>query len=200
MNKPELESILKKARLPEIAEESLEMFPRRIVARLKRNDPRPRAREISCRAWRGLSDWPPASSSPLPSAIGAGGWKPTIAENDSLASAKLIRETLALFPNRVRAIVQDEHGLNLVLSDNADVPVRAALRPHLRRPALLLAGDLQRPGNPGCRTENHRAGRRARRNHFDRQTICLVEQRIGLCGAKIENRGKKSRHGRNVNI
>lgn len=49
-------------------------------------------------------------------------WRtPSVAE-DSLANVKLIRETLALFPNRVRAIVQDEHGLNLVLSDSADVP------------------------------------------------------------------------------
>ena len=44
------------------------------------------------------------------------------AENDSLTNVKLIHETLAMFPNRVRAIVQDEHGLNLVLSDSADVP------------------------------------------------------------------------------
>lgn len=46
----------------------------------------------------------------------------SVAENDSLANVKLIHETLALFPNRVRAIVQDERGLNLVLSDSADVP------------------------------------------------------------------------------
>ena len=31
MKKPELDSILKQARLPEIPEESLELFPRRIV-------------------------------------------------------------------------------------------------------------------------------------------------------------------------
>ena len=42
--------------------------------------------------------------------------------NDDLADIKVIRETLALFPNRVRAIVQDEHGLHLVLSDTDDVP------------------------------------------------------------------------------
>ena len=41
---------------------------------------------------------------------------------DSLAlSAKLIRETLAMFPNRVRAIVSDENGLNVQLSDHDDV-------------------------------------------------------------------------------
>ena len=39
----------------------------------------------------------------------------------------MIRETLALFPNRVRALMQDEHGLNLVLSDQENVPASAAL-------------------------------------------------------------------------
>ncbi len=39
----------------------------------------------------------------------------------------MIRETLALFPNRVRAIVQDERGLNLVLSDTDDVPASPPL-------------------------------------------------------------------------
>jgi hypothetical protein len=52
-------------------------------------------------------------------------------ENDSLASLKLIHEMLALFPNRVRAIVQDEHGLNLVLSDTADVPASTPLYVHI---------------------------------------------------------------------
>jgi hypothetical protein len=32
-----------------------------------------------------------------------------------------------MFPNRVRAIVQDERGINLVLSENADVPVSPPL-------------------------------------------------------------------------
>ena len=32
-----------------------------------------------------------------------------------------------MFPNRVRAIVQDERGINLVLSDNDDVPVSPPL-------------------------------------------------------------------------
>lgn len=41
---------------------------------------------------------------------------------DILADAKLINETLALFPHRVRAIVQDRHGLKLVLADKPDVP------------------------------------------------------------------------------
>jgi hypothetical protein len=53
MNNPEIESLLKKARLPEISEESLAMFPRRIVAGIQHNDPPGRAaRNFSPRlAW-----------------------------------------------------------------------------------------------------------------------------------------------------
>lgn len=126
MNQPELKSILKKARLPEIPEESLAMFPRRIVTRLKRNEPPTRAaRNFPPRlAWAlGL-----AACAIIAIAIGLR-HEPakTIPANDSLASIKLIRETLALFPNRVRAIVQDGHGLKLVLSDNDDVPASTPL-------------------------------------------------------------------------
>jgi len=132
MKKPELDSLLKKARLPEIPEESLEMFPRRIVARLQRNDwpVRPARRFSPRRAWAfGLVLC-------LAAAFAIGHWSgrretKAIVENDSLASLKLIHETLALFPNRVRAIVQDEHGLNLVLSDAADVPASTPLYVHI---------------------------------------------------------------------
>ena len=128
MNKPELESILKKARLPEISGESLEMFPRRIVTRLKRNDPSVRtARNISPRL-----AWAFGLAACVVIAFAIGHWSGrmetgTIPATDSLASIKLIRETLAMFPNRVRAIVQDERGINLVLSDNADVPASPPL-------------------------------------------------------------------------
>jgi len=123
MNQSDLESILKKARLPEIGGESLEMFPRLVVARLKRNDQPVRdPRQVSPRqAWAvGL-----AACFVIAIAIGHRHRlvesKPILG-NDSLASVKLIRETLSMFPNRVRAIVQDENGLNLVLSENDDMP------------------------------------------------------------------------------
>ena len=42
---------------------------------------------------------------------------------DLLANTKMINETLALFPNRVRAIVQDGHaGIQLILADQPDIP------------------------------------------------------------------------------
>jgi hypothetical protein len=123
MKNPELESILKRARLPEISAESSEMFPRRIVVRLQRNDlPVCAKRQFSLR---------PAMAFGLAACIvlafAVGYWTgrkehgPTLAP-DSQASLKLIRETLTKFPNRVRAIVEDKQGLNLILSDKADVP------------------------------------------------------------------------------
>jgi hypothetical protein len=128
MKKPELESILKKARLPEIPEESLAMFPRRIVARLKRNDPPVRA----ARNFLPRLTWAFGLAACVVIAFSIGHWQghmemETIPAKDSLASIKLIRETLAMFPNRVRAIVQDERGINLVLSDTDDVPVSPPL-------------------------------------------------------------------------
>jgi hypothetical protein len=123
MNNPEIESLLKKARLPEISEESLAMFPRRIVAGIQHNDPPVRAaRNFSPRL-----AWAFGLVACIVIAFAVGHWrgrveKEMIPANDTLASAKLVRETLAMFPNRVRAIVEDERGLNLVLSDNNDVP------------------------------------------------------------------------------
>ena len=128
MNNPELDSILKKARLPEIPEESLAMFPRRIVAGIKRNDPPARA----ARNFSPHLAWAFGLAACVVIAFAIGHWRGrvqsgAIPANDSLASTKLIGETLAMFPNRVRAIVQDEHGLNLVLSENDDVPASSPL-------------------------------------------------------------------------
>jgi hypothetical protein len=124
MKKSELESILKRARLPEVSEQSFEMFPRRIVARLKSNDsPVGATRQRSFRL-----AWALGMVACVVLAFAVGRWtgrkEPgTILVPDSLAGLKLIRETLAKFPNRVRAIVEDEHGLSLILSDKVDVPV-----------------------------------------------------------------------------
>jgi hypothetical protein len=129
MNKNELESILKRARLPAIAEESLEEFPRRVADGLKRHDPAPRpARNFSPHlAWAfGL-----AACAVI--AFAAGHWRGrmeagAIPATDSLASAKLIREMMAMFPNQIRAIVQDDGGeVKLVLSDTGDVPASPPL-------------------------------------------------------------------------
>jgi len=128
MNNPELESILKKARLPEIAEDSLEMFPRRVVARLNRNDPPPRAARSF---WPHLA-WAAGLAACVAIAFAVGirrGRMETAAipATDSLASARLIHEMMAMFPNQIRAVVRDDSGLKLVLSDTGDVPASPPL-------------------------------------------------------------------------
>jgi hypothetical protein len=128
MNKNELDSILKKARLPEIAEDSLEMFPRRVAARLNRNDPPPRA----ARSFLPRLAWIAALAACAAIAFAIGHWRgrmetAAIPATDTLASAKLIREMMAMFPNQIRAIVRDDAGLKLVLSDTGDVPVSPPL-------------------------------------------------------------------------
>lgn len=126
MKNLELDSILKKARLPEIPEESLALFSRRIVVRLKRND----LPNYAGRKFSPPLAWAFGLAACIIVAVAIGQWHgriATVPADDSLASLKLIRETLALFPNRVRAIVQDERGLNLVLSDREDVPVSTPL-------------------------------------------------------------------------
>ena len=123
MKNPELDSILKKARLPEVSEESSELFPRRIVARLKHHEVQsPHVRNFLPRL-----AWAFGLAAGVVIAFAIGHWSgrmetKNLAAGDSLANLKLIRETMAMFPNRVRAIVQDEHGINLVLSDHENVP------------------------------------------------------------------------------
>ena len=123
MNNPEIESVLKKARLPEISEESLAIFPRRIIAGIQHNGPPVRAaRNFSPRL-----AWAFGLVACIVLAFAVGHWRgltenEMVQANDTLASAELVRETLAMFPNRLRAIVEDEHGLNLILSDSENVP------------------------------------------------------------------------------
>jgi hypothetical protein len=125
MNNPELDSILKKARTPELPNEFWAEFPQQMARGLNRERTenfRPK------RNWFPRLAWGLATAICILAAFAMGPWRgqvetQTVSHNDVLADIKVVRETLAMFPNQVRAIVQDERGLNLVLSDNADVPV-----------------------------------------------------------------------------
>ena len=128
MNNPELESILKRARMPEISEASLETFPRRVISGLQRDDaPTPPARSFFPRlAWVG------GLAACLLAAFAMGRWHGrmetgTISSEDILASAKLVHEMLAMFPNRVQAIVEDAQEVKLILSPDANMPAHALL-------------------------------------------------------------------------
>ncbi len=129
MKNTELDSILKKARLPGIPDDSLEAFPRQVAARLSRNDPLPRpARRLAPRL-----AWALALVACAAIAFAFGHWRgrmetSAISASDTLASAKLIHEMMAMFPNQIRAIVQDDGGgVKLVLSDTCDVPTSPPL-------------------------------------------------------------------------
>ena len=51
----------------------------------------------------------------------------TVAATELLHNGKVIQEMLAMFPNQVRAVVQDERGINVVLSETNDVPASTPL-------------------------------------------------------------------------
>jgi len=129
MNNPELEALLKKARLPEISQESLEMFPRRVADRLRHDPapPRPARSFLTRPAWAaGLA------TICILLAFSIGHWRgrketQTMASSDILASTKFAGETLAMFPNQVRAIVENESGLHLVLSEHDNLPASPPL-------------------------------------------------------------------------
>jgi hypothetical protein len=123
MNNPELDSILKKARTPELPGEFWAEFPQQVPRGLNRartENLQPR------RNWFPRLAWGFATAICILAAFAIGHWRgqtETKASTDVLANAKVVGETLAMFPNQLRAIVQDERGLNLVLSENQDVPV-----------------------------------------------------------------------------
>jgi len=144
MDKSELDSLLKKARTPERSEEFWEEFPRRIVSGIKReqeswsssfglskrraSDAITPKRELH-RLFPRLA-WGFATAVCILAAFVIGHWRgqmETQASADVLANAKLIHEVLAMFPNQVRAIVQDERGLQLLLSAQPDVPLSTPL-------------------------------------------------------------------------
>lgn len=121
MDNAELEKKLKAAREPALDSGYREKFAQNVLANL-RSAPRP-AFQPRYR-WQPRLAWGFATAVCILIAFAAGHWHGRMEANrDVLANAKLIQETLAMFPNRVRAIVNDEHGMNLVLSDTANVPV-----------------------------------------------------------------------------
>ena len=121
MNDAELEKILKAARVPEWPDEYWQNFPRSLIEQLKARAER--ERRMSPRRWNRLA-WACALGMVV-LLLGAIGWFGRERKNDSFAllqNEKMLREVLTLFPNRIRAIVQNEHVIQLVLSEQPDVP------------------------------------------------------------------------------
>jgi hypothetical protein len=126
MTDAELEQKLRAVRPPALGPDYLEDFPRAVFARLRSL---PAATRPPARCWAPRWGWAAGLAFVfLIVGFAIGRWggrtgKAAAAPADILADAKVIRETLALFPHRVRAIVQDQQGLKLVLADQPDVPV-----------------------------------------------------------------------------
>jgi hypothetical protein len=127
MNNEELDRILKAAKTPSRPEEYWTGFPQRVASRLHWKPASAVERRTS---WYPRLAWGFATvAACLLAGFFVGHWRgATEAKaNGLLQNEKVIKETLAMFPNRVRAIVQDEHGLSLVLSEKDDVPLSSPL-------------------------------------------------------------------------
>ncbi len=123
MNDSDLNEFLKSARAPERAPEYWDQFPNTVVRRLSQGSvlaaPTP-ARKPPLLIWATAF-----ATACLVIGFGTGVWhgRRQASEASSLAeSARLIREVAALFPQRVRAVISDDAGVRLVLSEQPDVP------------------------------------------------------------------------------
>jgi hypothetical protein len=131
MNKCDLDSLLKKARTPEPPQKFWAELPQQVARELNR------AQTENFRPGRNSFPrltWGFATAVCVLAAFVIGHWRGRMevkASSDVLADATVVRETLAMFPNQVRAIVEDEHGLNLVLSQSDDVPTSPPLYVHI---------------------------------------------------------------------
>jgi len=127
MNDSELNRILKEAKVPERPPEVRAQFPRRVIARLHWQ---PATKSAAAVPWFPRLAWAAGLAACVLVGFFIGHWRgqtDALAKTSFLQNGKVIREMLATFPNRVRGVVQDEHGLNVVLSEKDDVPVSAPL-------------------------------------------------------------------------
>jgi hypothetical protein len=127
MTDPELDKLLKSAREPRLDAEYVEDFPRQVLAALRTKADRsrpPAAVFFPGWAW-GLAVVVCVMAA-IPVWLSLDHKKNDLAA-DVLGDAKLIRETMAMFPNQLRAIVRDQNGMKLDLADRPDVPVSPPL-------------------------------------------------------------------------
>ena len=120
MNDNELDQLLKSAKAPARPEEYWESFPTDVTRSLNRplREPEPK-RWLPRLAWAGAFAAVCIVAGYL---IGHQAGHQEAGNGQLLQNEKLIREVMAMFPNRVRAIVKDDSGMQLVLSDEANVP------------------------------------------------------------------------------
>lgn len=122
MSKSNLNETLKAARIPKRREGYWENFSGLVVRQLGRI-PAPMRNETP---WFPRIAWGFAAAAVcLVAGFAIGHWRgrdKAVSTTGLLQNEKVIRETMAMFPNRIRAIVQDDKGVSLVLSEKEDVP------------------------------------------------------------------------------
>jgi hypothetical protein len=132
MNDSDLEKKLKAVQVPSRREDYWESFPRLVSAELRATPARRPADDpnwLPPLAWGGS-----IAFACLLIGFAIGHWHGRMEKSDPYAllqNGKVLHEVLTLFPNRVRAIVQDEHGMQLVLADQPDVPASTPIYVHI---------------------------------------------------------------------
>ena len=132
MNDFDLDKKLKAARVPARDEDYWESFPRLVSAKLRAtpaNRPSGEPHWLARLVWGGG-----IALACLVLGFAIGHWRGRTGQSDSYAllqNGKVLREVMTMFPNRVRAIIQDEHGTQLVLADQPDVPASTPIYVHI---------------------------------------------------------------------
>jgi hypothetical protein len=126
MNEPltntELDQLLKSARVPARVPEFWERMPQRVSAKLHWQQHRKnKENNLPSRSVRGWVLGITGAAVLILSGFMAGNWHGGRQTTALLQNEKLLREVLATFPNQVRAIVQDENGLHLLLAEEPNV-------------------------------------------------------------------------------
>jgi hypothetical protein len=117
MKDSELDQMLKSVRVPDRPEEYWDEFPGRVSMGIRRGE---RARPVAARRGLILIWCTGAAGLLLLLGFAIDHWRGVKTSEETFVLAqneKLIREMLTLFPQRVRAIMQDEQGMELVLSE-----------------------------------------------------------------------------------
>lgn len=130
MNDSNLDKKLKAAQVPPLEAGYVEDFPRSVMARIRSTSQparRPEYKWMPRLAWGGGIVFACLLIGFVLGERQARMEKETVAVADPLADVKMVRETLTLFPHQVRAIIRDEHGLQLVISEKPDVPASSPL-------------------------------------------------------------------------
>jgi hypothetical protein len=118
VNDSELNKLLKSAKVPEPTAEHWKEFPGLVVHSL--GDHHEEVRPTHSHR-RPILAWGFALATCLVIGFVVGHWRGTNAADGLLQNAKVVREVIALFPNQVQAIIQDENGLRLMLAETPNV-------------------------------------------------------------------------------